>query len=81
MKKVIEQLMDQQQKHAASQIKQNYVKKYVLFNLVNGLGMPSLMKDVSFGLPNQYHGIVLMEFEKNFLRMPNRISRYLSCLC
>lgn len=66
MQKVMDQLMDQKQENAASQIKQGYVKKHVLFNLVNGLGMPSFMKDVSFGLPDHYHGMVLMEFEKNF---------------
>ncbi|WP_342438884.1 response regulator [Paenibacillus sp. FSL L8-0436] len=66
MQKVMDQLMDQKQENAASQIKQGYVKKHVLFNLVNGLGMPSSMKDVSFGLPDHYHGMVLMEFEKNF---------------
>ncbi|OKP73836.1 hypothetical protein A3842_21065 [Paenibacillus sp. P3E] len=66
MQKVIAQLTDQKQENIASQIKLEYVKKHVLFNLVNGLGIPSSMKEISFELPDHYHGMFLLEFDKNF---------------
>ncbi|TYA13045.1 response regulator [Paenibacillus faecis] len=66
LQKVIDELTHQAQLQITSQIKQSYVKKHVLFNLVNGLGMPSSMKGVALDLPDHYQGAILMEFEKNF---------------
>ncbi|WP_058302257.1 response regulator [Gorillibacterium timonense] len=66
MQKVMLQLTEQKQETIASRIIQGYVRKHVLFQLVNGLGIPTSMKDASLELPDHYQGMILLEFEKNF---------------
>ncbi|OAB32958.1 response regulator [Paenibacillus glacialis] len=66
MERVIVELTDQQHKDEASQMKLAYVKKHILFTLVNGIGEEPSMKGLSLGLPTHYHNAMLLEFEKDF---------------
>lgn len=66
MEKVIHEITKQKQEDAASNMRQAYVKKHVLFTLVNGVGEPPSLKGVSLDLPADYHRMLLLEFEKNF---------------
>lgn len=66
MEKVIQEVTERKQEHEASNMKQTYVKKHVLFTLVNGVGEPPSLKGVSLDLPDVYHRMLLLEFEKNF---------------
>lgn len=66
IKKVIDELTDRQQQDEASQMKQAYVKKHILFTLVNGIGEPPSMQGLWHDFPTYYEGMLLLEFEKNF---------------
>ncbi|WP_374019119.1 response regulator [Paenibacillus thiaminolyticus] len=66
MHKVIQDITQQKQEDEASQMRKAYVKKHVLFTLVNGVGAPPSLKGASLELPAAYHRILLLECEKNF---------------
>lgn len=66
MQKVIQDITKQKQEDEASKMRKAYVKKHVLFTLVNGVGAPSSLKGPSLDLPAAYDRMLLLEFEKNF---------------
>ncbi|BFH68421.1 DNA-binding response regulator [Paenibacillus dendritiformis] len=66
MHKVIEDITIQKQEDEASKMRKAYVKKHVLFTLVNGVGAPPSLKGASLDLPAAYDRMLLLEFEKNF---------------
>ncbi|WP_158702771.1 response regulator [Paenibacillus faecalis] len=66
MEKVIQEITKRQQINEASTMTQAYVKKHMLFTLVNGVGDRPSWKGVSIDLPDHYDRMLLLEFEKNF---------------
>ncbi|BFH62403.1 response regulator [Paenibacillus azoreducens] len=64
--KVIGELTQQQQQDETSQMTRAYVKKHILFTLVNGIGEPASVQDLLPDLPDRYQGMLLLEFEKEF---------------
>ncbi|GGF95135.1 response regulator [Paenibacillus aceti] len=73
MTKVIGELTDRQQQDEASQMKQIYVKKHILFTLVNGIGEPPSMQGLWHDFPTYYQGILLLEFEKDFFENTDEV--------
>ncbi|MEK4234457.1 response regulator [Paenibacillus sp. FSL H7-0714] len=66
LEKVIQELKNQQQKEEASQRKLSYVRKHLLFSLVNGIGSPPPLQELSIELPSHYNKMLLLEFDKPF---------------
>lgn len=66
VEKVIHEITKRKLENEASNMKQSYVRKHVLFTLVNGVGEAPSWKGVSLDLPDHYHRMLLLEFEKNF---------------
>lgn len=64
--KVILDITNLQKEEEASQKQLAFVKKHVLFSLINSIGDLPLLHGLSIGLPSHYHKMLLLEFDKNF---------------
>ena len=66
LEKVIRDVTNMRLEDNASQKKQSYARKHVLFSLINGISSPSPFDELSIGLPSHYHRMMLLEMDKNF---------------